>query len=321
MLSNQVHALRTALLIGLLALSLPVWSPDSATLSAQAPTAEVPQQTPPQRIVSLLPSLTEMIYAVGAGSRVVGVTEYCTFPPEASGLPKIGGYVPRSMSLESIVALRPDLVLAAGDIQQPVIDELRRLGLRVETIVARDVQGVLEGIRRTGRLLGQDAEAEATVAGIEDDLDTLQQRLATLEDTDRPLVFYEVWHEPLMTAGGRSFISQLIEMAGGQSLFHEVDREYFQVSFEDLIHRRPQVILGAAIEGGMGDLGQLVTQPGWRELPAVQHGRVHAIDGDIVSRPGPRLAEALERIARHLHPDRFSTADADDASASQEPPP
>lgn len=318
---NQVNALRTALLIGLLALSLPIWSPSYATLSAQAPTAEVPQQTPPQRIVSLLPSLTEMIYAVGAGPRVVGVTEYCTFPPEASGLPKIGGYVPRSMSLESIVALRPDLVLAAGDIQQPVIDELRRLGLRVETIVARDIQGVLEGIRRTGRLLGQDTQAEATVTGIEEDLKTLQQRLATLEDTDRPLVFYEVWHEPLMTAGGRSFISQLIELAGGQSLFHEVDREYFQVSFEDLIHRRPQVILGAAIEGGMGDLGQLVTQPGWRELPAVQNGRVHAIDGDIVSRPGPRLAEALERIARHLHPDRFPQVGASDAPLSQEPPP
>lgn len=263
----------------------------------------------PERIVSLLPSLTEMIFAVGAGESVVGVTKYCTYPPEARALTQIGGYVPRSMSLEQIVALEPTLVIAAGDIQQPAVEQLRRLGLRVETVVARDVSGVIAGIRQVGALLGRSSTAERVARDLESELAALERRFADLARDDRPGVFYEVWHEPLMTAGGRSFISQLIELAGGRSLFHEVDREYFQVSFEEVVARRPDFILGAAIEGGMGDLQSLAAQPGWKDLPAVREGRVFAIDGDIVSRPGPRLTEALRLISEHLHPDPPTGAD------------
>lgn len=257
----------------------------------------------PQRIVSLLPSLTEMIFAVGAGDRVVGVTKYCTYPPEAQSRTQVGGYVPNSMSLEQIIGLQPDMVIASGDIQQPVIDQLRQLGLRVETVVARDVAGVLEGIQRIGVLVGRESQAQAVTSRLEGELEVLKQRFAGISDQDRPRVFYEVWHDPLMTAGSQSFISELIELAGGHSLFSDVDREYFQVSFEEVVERRPEVILGAEIKGGMGDLGSLKKLPGWRDLPAVRDGRVFGIDGDLVSRPGPRLGQTLIAIARHLHPE------------------
>ena len=258
---------------------------------------------PPERIVSLLPSLTEMIFAVGAGDQVVGVTNLCTYPPEAASRTKVGGYVPSSMSLERVVSLRPDLVIASGDIQQPVVEELRRLGVRVETVLARDVAGVIDGVRRVGVLVGHEQDANALASRLRREIDELRQRFAGIADEGKPRVFYEVWHEPLMTAGQRSFISELIELAGGRSLFHEVDREYFQVSFEEVVRRRPEVILGAEIEGAMGNLASLAELPGWRELPAVRDGRVFAVDGDIVSRPGPRVTEALRLIARRLHPE------------------
>lgn len=261
------------------------------------------QAESPQRIVSLLPSLTEMLFAVGAGDQVVGVTKFCTYPPAAASRTQIGGYVPSSMSLELVVSLRPDLVLAAGDIQQPAVEQLRSLGLRVETVVARDVAGVIDGIRRVGALVGHESQASAVAARLLGELENLKKRFAGISEQDRPRVFYEVWHDPLMTAGRRSFISELIEVAGGQSLFSDVDREYFQVSFEEVVKRRPEVILGAEIKGGMGDLESLKKLPGWRELPAVREGRVFGIDGDLVSRPGPRLGATLVAIARHLHPE------------------
>ena len=256
----------------------------------------------PQRIVSLLPSLTEMVFAVGAGDRVVGVTTFCTYPEDAGSRMKVGGYVPSSMSLERIVGLRPDLVLSSGDLQMPAVQQLRQLGLRVEIVAAPDVAGTLEGIRRVGALVGRSSEAEAVVAGLQAELEDLKQRFGEIPREKRPRVFYEVWHDPLMTAGGGSFISELIELAGGNSLFHDVEREYFQVSFEEVVARRPEVILGAEIQGGMGDLDTLTEQPGWRDLPAVKEGRIFAIDGDIVSRPGPRLGQALRLMAERLHP-------------------
>lgn len=268
-------------------------------LGAGSVDAETP--SPPERIVSLLPSLTEMVYAVGAGDQVVGLTKHCTYPPETANATVVGGYVPASMSFEQIIALRPDLVLAAGDFQGQAVEQLRGLGLRVESVAARDVEGVLDGLRRVGELTGHAENGERVASDLEQELDQFRRRYGELPWEARPRVFYEVWHEPLMTAGGRSFISQLIELAGGHSLFHDTDREYFQVSFEDVVARRPELILGAEIDGGMGNLQLLAEQPGWRDLPAVRDGRVFGIDGDVISRPGPRLGEALKLIEAHLH--------------------
>ena len=147
------------------------------------------------------------------------------------------------MSYEQIVALRPDLVIAAGDIQQEAIESLRHLGLRVETVIARDVPGVADGIRRMGELVGATERGEAVASRLQAKLAAYERRFAGLAREDRPRVFYEVWHDPLMTAGNQSFISQLIEIAGGHSLFHDTDEEYFQVSFEAVVQRRPEFIL------------------------------------------------------------------------------
>ena len=263
----------------------------------------------PRRIVSLLPSLTEILFAVGAGDQVVGVTTHCTFPPEAQqGRTQVGGYVPASMSLERIVGLGPDLVLAFDDATQtPVVAELRRLGLRVEAVAVRSVDDVAAAIRRVGELVGRRQAAERVAGEVLASIDRIHRRLAGIPEEARPQVFYAVWHDPLMTAGRRTFTHELIELAGGRNIFGDVDREYFVVSFEEMLERDPEVILGADSHGLIPSLAD-GTRPIWRHVQAVRQGRAYGIDGDVVSRPGPRLGEALRLIAGKLHPEIFGEA-------------
>ncbi len=261
----------------------------------------------PQRIVSLLPSLTEILFAVGAKDRVVGVTTHCTYPPGAQeGRTEVGGYVSRSMSTELILGLRPDLVLAfEDDAQTTAIAELRRLGLRVETIAVRSVDDVTAAIRRVGELVGRRQAAERTATEVLASIGQLRRQLGNIPASDRPRVFYAIWHQPLMTAGKRTFTHELIELAGGHNIFGDIEREYFNVSLEEMIQRDPQVILGADSHGLIPELTN-GSRPGWSHVAAVRQGRAHGIDGDIVSRPGPRIGEALRLIAGKLHPELFA---------------
>ncbi len=258
----------------------------------------------PQRIISLLPSLTEMVFAVGAGEQVVGVTRSCTYPPEASTRTHIGGYVPKSISMELIVGLQPDLVLAQEDVQGSTITQLRQLGIRVEAVDALAVTDVVPALRRIGSLVGQQQQAARVADALAQDLQQIRRRVADIPIDARPRVFYEVWFEPLMTAGRRSFTHQLIELAGGRNLFADTERDYFQVSLEEVLRRDPDLVLGSDSHGTRESVA-VADRPGWSHLRAVQGGRVNTVDGDIVSRPGPRIAEALRRIAKILHPDRF----------------
>lgn len=263
-------------------------------------------ETEPRRIVSLLPSLTEILFAVGAGERVVGVTTHCTYPPEAQqGRTQVGGYVARSMSTEVILSLEPDLVLAFDDdAQATAVAELRRLGLSVEPITLRSLADVTTAIRRVGELVGRRQAAERVASEVELSIEQLRRRVAAVPSGMRPRVFYAVWHQPLMTTGNRTFTHELIELAGGRNVFGDVDREYFNVSLEEMILRDPQVILGADSHGLIPELenGQ---RPGWSHVAAVRAGRAHGIAGDVVSRPGPRIGEALRLIAGKLHPGLF----------------
>jgi len=129
--------------------------------------------------------------------------------------------------------------------------------------------------------------------------------VSTLPEEERPTVFYEVWHEPLMTAGPSTFIGQMIELAGGRSIFDDVSEEWPQVSAEAVVERNPAVILGPDSHSDQLTADAIAARPGWSEIDAVQNGRIYLLDGDMVSRPGPRLAQALEEMAKALYPDSF----------------
>jgi iron complex transport system substrate-binding protein len=262
-----------------------------------------------RRIVSLAPSLTETLFAIGAGERVVAVTDLCDVPPAARELPKVGGLTSSNLHLESVVAARPDLVVSVGLNQEEAVAALRRLGIAVVVVPTDEGLGeVVAAVRRLGELSGRSAAAEALAGELERRLAAVDGALAGLPAAARPRVYFEVWDRPLMTAGPETFLGEIVERAGGANVFADVRGRYVQVSPETVLARDPEVILTAQREGGPRGAADFAARPGWAAVDAVAAGRVHLLDGDLVSRPGPRAVEALERTAALLHPERFGGA-------------
>lgn len=260
----------------------------------------------PKRIVSLAPSITEILFAVGAGPQVVGVTKYCNYPPDAAqGREIVGGFSAKSLSVEKIIGLKPDLVFAAGATHKPVSEALEAAGVPVFNFEPKDLAGVYANILAAGALTDNWARAEKVVADMKTHVEKVSATVAGIPQDQRVKVFYEVWDEPLMTAGPATFIGQLIELAAGVNIFADVKEQYPTVSSEAVVARKPDVILGPSSHGEGLTAAKIGARPGWSELAAVKAGRIVIIDGDIISRPGPRLADALEAVARGLYPERF----------------
>ncbi|HEY66539.1 MAG TPA: cobalamin-binding protein [Caldilineae bacterium] len=260
----------------------------------------------PARIVSLAPSNSEILFAVGAGDQVVGVTKYCNYPPEACESKEIvGGFSAKSISVEKILALEPDLVLAAGKIHQPIIEALEQLDIPVVALTASTFDDVYANIELVGRLTAHEEQAAEVIAEMKARVAAVTEAVASIPEEQRLKVFWETWDEPLMTAGPSTFIGQMIELAGGINIFADVTEDYPQISAEEVVQRNPDVILGPDSHGEKLTPEQVAQRPSWSQINAVKNGRIHLVNGDIVSRPGPRLAEGLEAIARALYPDLF----------------
>jgi iron complex transport system substrate-binding protein len=247
----------------------------------------------PQRIVSLAPSITEILFALGLGDRVVGVTSYCDYPPEAATKEKVGDTL--RLSVERVVALRPDLVIASTSSQlEQFIRKLDEVGIPVYISNPRNVAGVIETIARIGTLTGATGRARELS-------DSLQKRMAvidtSLRDAPRPRVLVILSTEPLITAGGSTFINDLIERAGGQSISSGEAAEYPQYSLETAVAARPEVILLQAQEARLPER--------LKATPAAQTGRVYHVDDNLMLRPGPRIIDGLEQMAAEIHPEIF----------------
>ncbi len=251
------------------------------------------------RIVSLAPSITETMFVLGDGDRLVGVTDYCDYPPEATLKPRVGGI--STPSFEAILALRPDLVLATAESNYAEhVQRLVSLGLAVYVIRPVDFETVLESIERIGGVLSRDVAARARVASMRRDAEAIARAVA---GSPRPRVLYVVWPNPLIAPGGGTLISELIQRAGGESVTGAEPLPYPRLSLETVVERRPdRIIVG---RHGQGTVEELLR--GWGRLgsvSALRDGRVFAVDGDLVHRPGPRMVEALRALARVIHPER-----------------
>jgi iron complex transport system substrate-binding protein len=266
---------------------------------------EVTVEARPQRIVSLAPSNTEILFAVGAGEQVVGVTTYCNYPQEAQTREQIGGFSVETISVETIIALEPDLVLSAGRIHETVSDALERAGITVYAVGAETFDQVYASIEAIGQITGHDEEANNLVAQMKERMAAVESVVAGIPDEERPTVFWETWDDPLMTAGPTTFAGQMIEKGRGVNLFADVTKPYAEISIEEVIQRNPDVIMGPDTHGEALTADLVATRPGWETIKAVQDGRIYVFDGDITSRAGPRIVDGLEMIARALHPDRF----------------
>jgi iron complex transport system substrate-binding protein len=249
----------------------------------------------PQRIVTLAPNLTEIVYGVGAGDRLVGNTTFCDYPEAAKQVTKVGDTL--QPNIERIIALRPQLILVSTASQlETFTRQLDERGIAVFVTDPHDLEGVFRSIKTIGDLLGQQQQAETLV-------NSLRARATAVEDAvkSRPpvIVFYQVSPSPLWTAGRRSWITDLIRRAGGKSVTAEVEGEWMRYSDEAALASHPEAIIMAT----SGE--KMEVAPALEKSPAVIKKRVYGINGDYLSRPGPRLVEGLEQIARVLHPEAF----------------
>jgi len=262
---------------------------------------------PAARVVSLGPSNTEILFAIGAQDRIVGCDLTSDYPAEAKPLAVIADYP--TLNVESIVGLQPDLVLAAEIISPEQVQSMRSLGLNVfylanPTSLPDDL---FANIRSVGALAGRSAEAETLITGLQSRFDAVKEKAAAAATA--PMVYFELdATDPAKpyVAGPGSFVDTLIHIAGGKNLGAGLSTAWAQISAEEILHLDPDVIL-------LGDTGYGITvesvtaRPGWSTLKAVKNGSIYDIDSNLVVRPGPRLADGLELLARRIHPEIFGT--------------
>ncbi|HLG44491.1 MAG TPA: cobalamin-binding protein [Nitrospirales bacterium] len=264
---------------------------------------------PPRRIVSLAPSVTEILFAVGLDAEVVGVTAFCDFPPQAKAKPKIGASTP---NLEAVLGLKPDLVVGNKDFIRPdALAKLEQLRVPVFILAPKSVEDILLHIGTVGRLVGHDKEARAVVQGLRDRVGDLRHRMAST----RPVrVFYVVNSDPLISVGSGSFIHQLLELAGGENIVGRAATPYPKVSLEEVIRRDPEVIIfPVGTSEGIPEAEQQRWRK-WTSLSAVAQNRLHQIRGDLVNRSGPRVIEGIEELAKIFHPGLFPPPKGGDRS-------
>lgn len=260
----------------------------------------------PTRIVSLSPSNTEAVFALGAGEKVVGVTTFCDYPAAALAITKIGGFSARTINIEAIVALKPDLVLCGDQGHLPVIETLERLGIPVVSVKVRNFEDLYAHILQLGDILDRQEKARLLVDDIRRRVAAISQRVAGIPQDKKVCVYWEVFDEPLMSCGPRSIIGQLITLAGGRNIFDDLTDEFPQVSAEAVITRDPELIMGPELMRARSlTLERVRSRPGWSGIKAVREARLVILPDDAVARPGPRLVEGLALIAKALYPELF----------------
>jgi len=261
----------------------------------------------PERIVSLAPSNTEILFALGLADKVVAVTDYCDYPPEAKEKASIGGF--STPNIENVVALSPDLVVATSIHQEQVIPNLEQRGITVFALAPKTLDEVLEAITLVGEITGQEKEASKLVGEMSERIRAVTDKTGNLTEAQKPRVFYITWHDPLMTAGAGTLHDELIQKAGGTNIARNLTG-YAGITLEAVIDANPEVMIAGVGMGTGADapLQFALTEPRLRNNDARLNNRVYAIDVDLVGRAGPRIVDALEQFARFIHPELFKEA-------------
>jgi iron complex transport system substrate-binding protein len=262
---------------------------------------EINLSAAPKRLIALAPNLTEILYALGLGDRVVGVTDHCNYPPEASLKPKVGSYV--HLNVEQIISLSPELVIGTVDgNERYVLDLLEQAHIKVFFVNPRNVRQAIETISTLGLVCGLPERASRIAEAL-----TLRVNrvVEVVRDRTRPLVFLQINIQPIMSVNRNTVHHDLIRLAGGDNMTADEPVTYPRISLEAVIRKKPEVIIISSMEreGRFEKARQDWLQ--WTSIPAVQMGRVHLIDSDLIDRPSPRVVGGLEIMAKLLHPEAF----------------
>jgi iron complex transport system substrate-binding protein len=262
---------------------------------------EVTLSSPPKRIVSLAPNITEILFSLGLDEEIVGVSIHCNFPEKAKSKVQVGSYI--SLDFEKITSLQPDLIIATGaGNTRDMVERLERIGFKTYTIFPKKFDDILQSIRHIGQVVNREKEARGIVEGMR----TRKQRVVGLtQGLSRPKVFIQIGDAPIVTVGKGSFADDLIHLAGGENIAGKEKEVYPRFGMEEIIKRSPEVIVISSMNP-RGDYQKILQDwSQWKTIPAVKNGRIHLIDSDLLDRPSPRIIDGLEEIARVLHPERF----------------
>jgi iron complex transport system substrate-binding protein len=252
----------------------------------------------PGRIVALIPSLTEIVFDLGRGERLAGATRYAKEPPAAAELPRVGSYL--HLDVERIVALRPDLCIAARDGNpKHLIERVEGLGIPVYVFDPRTLPEIIESVRLLGNLLQAEERAEEIARQMERKLARVDARVAGL--AERPGIFFQIDAAPIVSAGTGTFIDRLIARAGGRNLAAG-PVSYPRYSWEDILVMQPEVVIIASMAGGYTEDELRAEWMRWPQIPAVRQNRIHVVDASLFDRPVPRLADGLVTLAELFHP-------------------
>jgi ABC-type Fe3+-hydroxamate transport system substrate-binding protein len=249
----------------------------------------------PHRLICLVPNAADDLYALGAGSDVIAVSEFTKYPKEAALKPSIG--VQMTPSIEKIVSLHPDLVVASADSnRQETFRQLEQLGIAVFVLNPHGIAGILSSISSLGKAIGREDAAIHLVAQLQARLDAVRARVK-----DKPVirVFMPIWYDPVITIGKQAFITEMIAAAGGKSITDEIAHEWPQVSLETVIERAPDALL--LVRGAQLSIDDVQNRPGWNTLAAIRNHRVYLVD-ERIELPSSSAFDALEDLARQLHP-------------------
>jgi iron complex transport system substrate-binding protein len=307
---NEMRLLRGVLAIAF-ALSTFAISAGARVQSGAAPALrEVTDETgrivkipqPVRRIVSLAPSLTETVYALGLQDRLVGDTDYCDYPADAAKKHKVGGAI--NPNMEEVAALKPDVVLVVKSLNRlETVRALEQIGIPVYSTDPHSVNDVVVSMKRLSRVLGVESAGIALYEKLEGRLAAIQERLS---GAPAKRVMFVVWTEPLQSVGKKTFIADVLQHAGATSVV-ELNQDWPQFSLEEAVRLQPEYLVFASnhSEAVQNDVGALALKPGWSAMDAVKKRKI-AVVSDAINRPGPRIVDAVEELARQLHPEVFS---------------
>lgn len=243
----------------------------------------------PQRIVSLSPAATEILFAVGAEDQIVARTNLCNYPPEAQKLPAVGGFDGKLFSLENIISFKPDFVYLTEGMHDHLVESLTAYGIKVYVSKAQSLDDVLGEIQTIAEITGHKENGEKCVASIKDEFRQAQEESKKLA-AHKPSVYWEIWNAPYMSIGNDSFLNEIIEVAGLENIFCALKQKYPVVSEESIIAAGPEMILYASDAPLSKD--DFLKRGSWKNIPAIKNGRIYQIDADLMTRPGPRVGKA-----------------------------
>ena len=250
----------------------------------------------PKSIVALSPSAAEILFTIGAGDQVSAVSEFTDFPPEAAAKPVVGGFDGKTLSIETIMSFKPDLVYITEGMHNFLIATLEANGIAYYVSKGDSIASVEKEILEVGKITGHEKEAAKVVDGMERKLKKASGAIAKQGNAVK--VYWEVWNAPYMSAGAASFINDVIKAAGGENIFADLPDAYPMVSEESIISRQPAVILIPASTGQAASSVGL--RNGWADIPAVKGGRVFVVDDNVYTRPGPRVADVVLELSELL---------------------